>query len=175
MSRSTGITAGFAVARFNPDGSLDTTFGNGGLATASVGSGGYLDTLALDPTTHDVYAVGCGSGGTLVAIARFTPAGALDPTFGKGGQVTVGAGSPYTYNDGVAAAVDPSGRLVVAGNAQKWDSKNYFYPGVGVVYRFTTAGGLDKTFNSTGKVVAPYFDENDGSSASRSSRRAAPT
>jgi uncharacterized delta-60 repeat protein len=116
---------------------------------------------SVDPTTHDVYAVGDGRDQATVAVARFTPAGALDPTFGKGGEVTVSADRPYTLNGGNAAAVDSSGRLVVAGTEFVYDSKNDFYASVGVVYRFTTAGALDKTFNSTGKVVAPYFDEQD--------------
>ena len=126
------------------------------------GGGQYLAAVAVDPTSHDVYAVGSGPGGKTVAVARFTPAGALDSTFGKGGEVTVAASKPYLYNAGTAAAVDSSGRLVVAGNTTTYDAKNYFYPSVGVVYRFTTTGALDKTFNGSGKVVAPYFDDNDG-------------
>jgi len=158
-----GNSAGFELARYNPDGSLDTTFGKGGLAIAPFSGGGqYLAAVAFDPTTHDVYAVGSGPGGKMVAVARFTPAGTLDPTFGKGGEVTVSAGRPYTYNAGTAAVVDPSGRLVVAGNAITYDSKNYFYPSVGAIYRFTATGALDNTFNGTGKVIAPYFDDNDG-------------
>ena len=156
----------FALARYNPDGSLDTTFGKGGLATASFGGGGaQLDAIAIDPTSHDIYGVGQGQSQLTVAVARFTPAGALDATFGKGGEVTVAAGKPYIYNGGAAAAVDPSGHLVVAGSATTYDSKNYFYPSVGAIYRFTTTGALDTTLNGTGKVIAPFFDDNDGSSA----------
>jgi uncharacterized delta-60 repeat protein len=158
-----GNSAGFELARYNPDGSLDTAFGKGGLAIAPFSGGGqYLAAVAVDPTTHDVYAVGSGPGGKTVAVARFTPAGALDSTFSKGGEVTVAASKPYLYSAGIAAAVDSSGRLVVAGNTTTYDAKNYFYPSVGLVYRFTTTGALDKTFNGTGKVVAPYFDDNDG-------------
>ena len=135
----------------------------GGLAIAPFSGGGqYLAAVAVDPTTHDVYAVGSGPGGKTVAVARFTPAGALDSTFGKGGEVTVAASKPYLYNAGTAAAVDSSGRLVVAGNTTTYDTTNYFYPSVGVVFRFTTTGALDKTFNGSGEVVAPYFDDNDG-------------
>lgn len=153
---------GFELARYNPDGSLDTSFGNGGVATAAFSGGAYLSAVVVDPTSHDIYAVGSGPGGQDVAVARFTPAGALDPTFGKGGEVTVGAGRPYTYNSGIAAAVDPSGRLIVAGYAETYDSKTYTYPSVGAVYRFTTTGALDKTFDGTGEVIAPDFDDDDG-------------
>jgi uncharacterized delta-60 repeat protein len=136
------------------------------VATASFGDeGAWVYALALDPATRAIYAVGTGSGQQTTAVARFTPSGALDPTFGKGGEVTVSAGRPYTTNGGAAAAVDPSGRLVVAGSAYVYDSTRGFYASVGAIYRFTTFGALDRTFNGTGKVITPYFDDQDGWSA----------
>jgi len=89
-----------AVARFNPDGSSDTTFGTAGVATVSVAEGGKAVELARGlvvqatgkvvvsgPVEHDPGASGDPGKDTDIALARFDAGGRLDPGFGTGGVV----------------------------------------------------------------------------------------
>ena len=71
---------GGSVGRFNSDGSVDTTFGNGGFAVSkSLDSGpGILSALALQ-ADGKILVTGAG------LIGRYTSEGQLDPTFGTTG------------------------------------------------------------------------------------------
>jgi uncharacterized delta-60 repeat protein len=72
---------------------------------------------------------------------RFCPSGGLlDPTFGSGGIVHL---PNATDNGANAAAVQPDGKVVVAGLAGNYLS----------VQRLNPDGSLDKTFNKTGSVT----------------------
>jgi len=76
-----------------------------------------------------------------VALAQATP-GDLDPTFGTGGVVTtpVGAGSDVGY----AIALQPDGRIVVAGHASNGVTNDF------AVLRYDAGGVLDPTFGTGG-------------------------
>src|SRR5664279_1818098 len=79
----------FAVARYNPDGSPDTTFGTGGVATWDLGLTDIANAVAIQSDGKIVVA---GSVAFLatppgIALLRFNANGTLDPTFGVGGLV----------------------------------------------------------------------------------------
>src|SRR5206468_502685 len=111
----------FAVARYNPNGSLDATFGTGGTVTTAFGfltDGNAIalqgdgkivvagDTVAYDPITGDPEFT--------FALARYNLAGSLDATFGTGGTVTTAFGAPSeAHADAVALQVDD--KIVAAG------------------------------------------------------------
>jgi uncharacterized delta-60 repeat protein len=87
--------AAFGVQRLNANGTADVSFGNGGQAIASLGFPGIESVLLIQPN-GDILLGGqlepVGRGQPFhTALARFTPAGALDPTFGNGGTVNVTA------------------------------------------------------------------------------------
>src|SRR5438105_2766982 len=89
-SRKTGLD--FAVSRYNANGSVDTTFGSGGIATADFsGFDDRIRALAVDASNNIVAAGYARNGSGIVysnfGVARFTPAGVLDSTFGTGGKV----------------------------------------------------------------------------------------
>ena len=82
----------FAVTRYNADGTLDVTFGFGGLVTTEfglVGSAARPTDVVLQPDGK-IIVVGRSQDPTTdnVALARYEPNGALDQTFGSGGRVT---------------------------------------------------------------------------------------
>ena len=89
----------FALARYNPDGSLDPTFGIGGAVLTSLERAGAPDdeifALALQPDGKTIAvgsAVTFGSGALISSgIVRYNPDGSLDPTFGSGGIVLITA------------------------------------------------------------------------------------
>ena len=93
--------ANFVLARFASDGSLDTSFGTGGTATADCGNGTVHGRLAVAPDDKLLVAAG-------TCVLRFTPDGALDTTFGAGGIVSL------TQLGTVGLALQPDGKIVLA-------------------------------------------------------------
>jgi uncharacterized delta-60 repeat protein len=161
-----------ALARFNPDGSLDTTFGDGGISVTSFnsepGGNGYTTRavkLAFDASGNIVLAavdyvpLDLAEDDAL-ALARYTPDGRLDTTFGQGGKIG-GHDAPPNYHDRVAAlAVQADGRIVVGGSTvasflQVSDSTM-------TVHRFNADGSPDGSFGDGGVTavnVGPFVDE----------------
>ena len=131
-----GTAKDFALARYNPDGSLDTGFGTGGKVTTDFGSGEDRPyAIAVQPDGKIVVAGYAYNGSDNdFALARYTSLGALDTSFDSDGKVTTALG---TGNDRIRAiAVQSDGKIVAAG-------------GIGGnfgVARYTTAGALDTTF-----------------------------
>ncbi|MDB5312251.1 MAG: uncharacterized protein JWO38_6453 [Gemmataceae bacterium] len=148
----------FVVLRFNSDGTPDTAFGTGGKETLDFAGGDdAAGGVAIDPNGNIVVVGTSTTGGrTQLAVARLTPAGRPDPTFGAGvtGEVLIPPPSGYTdltgtvygYNQlmaGPAVAIDASGNIVLAGTADTGTgSKSQF-----AVARLTPAGALDPAFN----------------------------
>ncbi|MGH2732265.1 MAG: delta-60 repeat domain-containing protein, partial [Actinomycetota bacterium] len=77
-----GVDRDFALARYNPDGSLDPTFGGDGIVTTAVGVGDdRVFALALQPDGRIVAAGESFNGVDRdFALARYNPDGSLDPT-----------------------------------------------------------------------------------------------
>jgi uncharacterized delta-60 repeat protein len=215
----------FALVRYNANGSLDTSFGTGGIAiTPNIGGNSInnFPVLALQPDgkvvlagpTHDAapsamaavryttsgridsasndavspfgtngsgivtltansanvgaYGVLIQSGGDVVlsgysvdvngaeqqTLARLTPGGALDTTFGSSGYV-ITPSMIHSHNIVQAA----NGDLVTAGTvgSKLWDASDDF-----VVAAFLpTTGALDTTFGTNGVATAPVTDGED--------------
>jgi uncharacterized delta-60 repeat protein len=153
----------FTIAKFNADGSPDTSFGQDGRATFQVGSGvGDATSLVIRPDgTIDL-------GGTLnassvsttatasVGVIQLTPSGALDTTFGDQGIATLPALDPADqepFHDLGAMTLTSSGQLIVAGsdvNASSSTTTSAFY-----VARLNTDGTLDTTFGTGGVAADP--------------------
>ena len=115
-----------AMARLNPDGSLDGDFGDGGFVVDRRLPA--LSALALQPDGRLVAAAGGG-----FQLARYLPNGTLDPAFAGGGiGGTVDPGQPsYLGGPGpTEVLIRPDGGIVVAGSQQapngKWTSEEAF-------------------------------------------------
>lgn len=80
-------TPGTVVARYTPDGSLDTSFGTEGFVRATPGTG-TVTGLEVQPDGKIVIAAS-GWSTNDVSITRYTPDGRVDPRFGTGGVVTL--------------------------------------------------------------------------------------
>jgi len=147
------VISGFALARYNPDGSLDTSFGSGGKVTTDVNSLNQILALVLQPDGKLVAAGFSGIGfsdNADFALARYNPDGSLDTSFGAGGIVTTdfnGVGDAA-----LALVLQPDGKLVSAG---------YAYTGIFSQLQFALArynpdGSLDTSFGSGGKVTTDF-------------------
>lgn len=99
----------FAVARYNPNGSLDTTFDGDGMVTLSIGSGSELVRSIAVQTDGRIVVAGQIFNGTNndIVVVRYNSDGTLDATFdgnsGAGnGIVTTAIGSGNDFGYGVA-------------------------------------------------------------------------
>src|SRR5438105_7069048 len=90
---SSGLGYNFAVARYNGNGSLDTTFGppNGFVRTTFGGDGDYGLGVVIQ---SDAKIVVAGNANGVFGLARYNTDGSLDNAFGSGGQVTTAFAGP---------------------------------------------------------------------------------
>ncbi|HMA35031.1 MAG TPA: delta-60 repeat domain-containing protein, partial [Chloroflexia bacterium] len=148
-----GSNANFALARYRPDGSLDSSFGTAGWVTTgfNANTSESVQGLALQPDGKIVAAGVTYSPSTQgdFALARYLPTGSLDSSFGSGGQVVTDfAGGGDGAN---ATLVDASGRIVVAGVAYlPAPDGTLLWPAVA---RYLPGGALDSGFGGSGKVT----------------------
>jgi uncharacterized delta-60 repeat protein len=99
VSAGSDLNRDFALVRFNPDGTLDTTFGSEGVTTTSItlpGIATLRDDLAASLLVLDDGRIVVGgstaeivTGNKRPVLARYTADGALDPTFGTGGTLVL--------------------------------------------------------------------------------------
>jgi uncharacterized delta-60 repeat protein len=134
----------FALARYNSNGTPDTSFGNGGIVTSNVTSGNDQINQILLTSNQKILAIGYGyaKSGQAVVVARYNANGTLDTSFGSGGSVVTAMSGKGSAN-ALVAALDPTGKLVVGGKGN----------GVPILLRYTTAGALDTTFGNKGMVL----------------------
>jgi uncharacterized delta-60 repeat protein len=119
---SPGPGSAFRILRLKPNGSLDTSFGTGGKVTTAFGGSSFSIALAL-ALQPDGMIVAAGTarvfGTSAFGVARYQPNGTLDASFGSGGTVitsffVIGG----LLQDADAIALQPDGKIVVAGRAQ---------------------------------------------------------
>jgi len=141
----------FALARYNRDGSLDTTFGAGGLVVFDIGRIDSVAGLAIQPNGQIVVAGSSDARGTSpdydFALARFQPDGSLDTAFGEGGKVLTPFGTAPSMDIANAVAIQPNGRIVVVGQSNAGGSTDF------AVARYDRDGALDATFGTGGTVL----------------------
>lgn len=100
------------VTRLKPNGSLDTTFDGDGTATIDFGSLADLANDAVLQPDGKIVVAGYTQADEDVAVARINANGSPDITFGAAGKATVDFGVATFGN---AVALQPNGRIVVAG------------------------------------------------------------
>jgi len=151
-----GVVTTFALARLNPDGSLDETFGQGGRVTTPVGSiSAAAMAMALQPDGRIVLAGTAFIGSNFhIAAARYHVDGSLDTDF-AGGVVSVPLGQT---SGGQAVAIQQDGAIVIAGTTS--DSQFDF-----AVVRLNPDGSLDSRFDADGKVVIDFGGGHDAANA----------
>ena len=145
---STNGTEKFALIRYNPDGTLDTSFGGTGKVQTLVGvSASNATSLTLQADGKIVtagYAINNSGRGRDFAIVRYNPDGSLDTSFNGSAKVTTAI-----TDDGhcEAVALEKDGKIVAAGSASTATTSRF------AVVRFGADGKLDASFNGTGKVT----------------------
>jgi uncharacterized delta-60 repeat protein len=120
-----------ALARYNADGSLDSTFGTNGIASGDA----IVDDLVLD---RDGKIVIVSMLGGYATISRYGDDGRLDSSFGVGGRQTTACGA------WPSVAIDAADRIVVAGSSYIENATVF------CVARYHADGSPDLTFGTAG-------------------------
>src|SRR5919106_1268573 len=145
----------FALARYNTDGSLDTTFdGDGKVTTDFAGS---IDAALGVAIQADGKIVAGGravvSGNQDFALVRYNADGSLDTTFDGDGKVTTDFAGASDQASGVA--IQANGKIVAAGRAFVSGTSDFG------LARYNADGSLDPTFSGDGKVTTDFAGDTD--------------
>lgn len=108
---------GFAIVRYNSNGSLDSTFDSDGKVLMFIYHG-YGNSVVIQ---NDGKIVVAGYSGSNFALARYNSNGSLDTTFNSDGKVLTGFEGNYDY--GYSVAIQSDGKIVVAG--ETWNGTDY--------------------------------------------------
>jgi uncharacterized delta-60 repeat protein len=149
------------VARFLPDGVLDTSFAGGtGYFTTVIGESSTAAAITQDDLGRIVVAGSAATSGQRdVLVARLRKDGELDLSFGKGGVVL--AGDPAVNERAVAAAVTPTGDIVVGGDAGAAGGGADGSDRDFLVRRFREDGSPDTAFGHAGAAIPPITPGDD--------------
>ena len=138
--RTSARAGDMAVVRLRRDGSLDRSFGRRGVRLVGTPRGDAAYDVAVQRDGRIVVA-GDGGAGADMLVARLTPRGALDRSFGDRGTARVDFGGIDIAN---ALAVARDGRIVLAGATTE--------DGDIAVARLRPDGRLDRSFGARGRV-----------------------
>ena len=146
----------FGLARYNTDGTLDRGFGTRGEVITDFGPDTSATAAGVALGPNGTIVVGGSASGfdsddnffQDLAVARYNSRGALDRSFGMGGEVLTSLG-PDTSVTASGVAVGPGGKIVVAATAVDPDTFNNEI----AVVRYNVNGTLDTSFGTGGEVI----------------------
>ena len=147
----------FAVLRFNPNGSLDSTFSADGKQTTAFMGSDQASGVALQ-ADGKIVVVGTSNYATTnsdFALARYNADGSLDTTFGVAGKVSTSIGA---QDEASAVAIQADGKILVVGS-----SDLELHSGKLALVRYNQDGSLDTEFGSAGKAFADFDFFDNGS------------
>jgi uncharacterized delta-60 repeat protein len=138
----------FGLARFNSNGSLDTTFGGTGQITTDFGLGIHHEVSDL-AVQSDGKIIAAGGGGGYFVLARYNPNGTLDTSFDGDGKVVHNVSSSSGWGLIGEIALQPDGKIVAGGG--------HVFTNQGLVARYNPDGSLDPSFGNGGLAQHPHF------------------
>ena len=139
----------FGLVRYNPNGSLDTTFSGDGKQRTDFGFESDEARGVAIQGDGKIVAVG----GEAVeefgdfALARYNPNGSLDTSFSGDGKQTTDFGG---FDNANAVALDSDGRIVAAGSASVGTDRDF------ALARYNANGSLDTSFSGDGKQTTDF-------------------
>ncbi len=127
-----------ALARYKPNGSLDSSFDGDGQVTAALSNSDGADAVAVDSQDRVVVV-------SDNIVLRFTENGTPDSSFGTGGQSSTGSADDSLF----AVSIDSQGRIVGVGYADRNDGPHF------LAARFLDNGDPDPSFGNGGHTIRP--------------------
>jgi uncharacterized delta-60 repeat protein len=154
-----GSNYDFAMARYNPDGSLDDSFGVlGKVKTDISGSNDYVNSIIIQPDQKIIV------GGTSYngseedfTVARYNSDGSLDLSFSSDGITTIDFTN--SIDTGISLSLQDDGKIVFGGWTGDYPSSDF------ALVRLNEDGTLDSSFDSDGKVFIDLQSSYDQLSA----------
>ena len=146
-----GAGADFALLRYNPDGSPDTSFSVDGRVTTHISGYDTVTAVVIQPDGKIIAAgVTNATGNSNFAAVRYHPDGSVDTSFDGDGKVDTDFFGTFDYAN--AAALQADGKIVVAGYCRLsvWND-------FGLI-RYNADGSLDTSFDTDGKLVTNISD-----------------
>jgi uncharacterized delta-60 repeat protein len=138
-----GYEQDFALARFDANGSLDSSFHGNGRVITDLGD--RIDRCTSLGLQRDGKIIAAGYSGDMWALVRYNADGTLDNSFHGDGKLRFVVPG-YAYPT-VSVAVQADGRILLAGSTGASSSSPQF-----TIYRFNSDGTADETFGLAGKV-----------------------
>ncbi|TBX66115.1 hypothetical protein EZL74_11035 [Flavobacterium silvisoli] len=148
VTTNTATGKDFVCVRYNPNGTLDTSFGTGGIVTTDIqlGSDDVAYSIAIQ-SDGKIIVAGYSDDGSQkkAALIRYNTTGSIDTSFGTAGKTL----TPFELTQASEIKVIKihalTGNIIVGGNTQVTTNK-----AKPVIARYTSSGILDTTFNTTG-------------------------
>ncbi|MFT3910632.1 MAG: T9SS type A sorting domain-containing protein [Ferruginibacter sp.] len=154
-------TYDIAVARYNPDGTLDDSFDGDGRLIIGLEATSHEDAFGMAlQTDGKIVLVGYTSinsstSGYDLLIVRLNPDGSMDNSFDGDGMVITDFNGGAQI--GTSVVIQPDGKIVVDGHHRNNGSvKNDFF-----IARYNSDGSPDISFNGDGKRITDFNGEND--------------
>src|SRR5438876_10313962 len=141
------------IARVNPDGTLDPTFGNGGMINFRPDTDVFVNAEALAPDGEIVlaghimvpYLNGTTPSSQDLLVMRFNSDGSIDTSFGGGDGMFSRDIGASEVDDAKAVAVQPDGKIIVEGSGH---GRDYVF-----TLRLDVDGNLDPSFAGSGIIL----------------------
>jgi uncharacterized delta-60 repeat protein len=140
----TTVSADMMLLRLTTTGALDTSFNHTGKVMIDDGDAEIGQDLAVQP--NGMILVAGEHDQNSMVVARVSPGGLVDPSFGDEGVATATFGSPPTNAVARGIALQPDGKIVIAGDGQ----------GAIGVARLQPGGALDTTFGGDGEQTLDF-------------------
>ena len=149
LGGTTGFPSDIVVVRYNTDGSIDTSFGVLGVATAAIGSStDRTEQIIVQPDGKILVAAYVSAAvGSDFGLVRFNSDGTADNTFGTDGVATFLTAGGFDYLE--TAALQADGKILLAGYSNTLGSDI-------VLLRVNADGTLDNTFDGDGQVITNF-------------------
>jgi uncharacterized delta-60 repeat protein len=140
-------TQDFALARYNPDGSLDKSFAGDGRLTTNFGRAEIADAVAIQ-ANGKIVAAGFASSakGLTFALTRYNAGGSLDSSFAGDGKQTTRLGGDAIIS---GLAIQANGKIVATGTTGV-NTADF------AIARYNTDGSLDQSFSGDGTQTTAF-------------------
>lgn len=140
------------MARFKPDGTVDSTFGVNGKKVIDAGGCERANALVIQPDQKIVIAGGRQDGPNgLFLVSRLKPNGEIDSAFGTDGITTINI---RTYNEAFACALQKDGKIVLGGQASYISLRPFG------IARVNADGKIDSSFATNGAAYTEVTGTN---------------
>lgn len=138
-------TKGFGAMQFLPNGQLDISFGNNGIARINY-SIGYHPVASLFLPDNSILMVTVDISPTNIVLARMDAFGNPYPNFGNNGIVETGIVGKYNFSGGETLLLTEDNKILLSATTPNSSPTKFS------VFRFFLDGSIDSTFGTNGRT-----------------------